>query len=172
MRDSKKILAFCGLVICLLTGFAAFAQTEPDEETLIFLVRHAEKDLTESSADPPLSAQGKARADKLATLLKDAGIQAVYSTATKRTEQTTQPLLQKLGLTIRHYNAAEDGLAAKLVTQSKGKRVLVVSHSNIVPDLLNEYTRSKKYTHSEEYGDLFVIRIIPQKSASVLHLHF
>jgi broad specificity phosphatase PhoE len=165
------------ILSCLFVGLLGFsihgyAQTLPSDETLIFLVRHAEKDLTESTSDPNLSAVGKEQAQKLAALLKDAGIQAIYSTATKRTEQTAQPLLQQLGLSIQHYDAKETKLMETLLKGNTGKRILVVSHSNIVPNLLNDLTQSKKYTYSEDYGDLFVIRVVPKKPASVVHLHF
>ena len=47
----------------------------------VFLVRHADR-LNESE-DSPLSKAGEARAQLLASLLKDAGITAIYVTANR-----------------------------------------------------------------------------------------
>jgi broad specificity phosphatase PhoE len=105
-------------------------------------------------------------------MLKNAGIQAVYSTATKRTEQTAQPLAQLLGLSVQRYEATEADLPAKLATRSQGKRVLVVSHSNLLPKILNAYTQSEKYTVSDDYGDLFLLRLAGRQPASVVRLRF
>ncbi len=157
---------------CLFLILSVSAYAQASDETLIFLVRHAEKDLTESTPDPNLSAEGKAHAQKLQALLKDAGIQVVYSTATKRTEQTAEPLVKQLGLSIKHYDAKDTKFTETLVKENAGKRILVVSHSNVVPDQLNAWTQAKKYAITEDYGDLYVIRILPKKPASVVHLHF
>ncbi|MDJ1499127.1 phosphoglycerate mutase family protein [Xanthocytophaga agilis] len=153
-------------------GINLYAQQVAGKETVIFLVRHAEKDLTESSSDPSLSLEGKKHAEQLAAILKDAGIEAIYSTATKRTEQTALPLLQKLGLSIIHYDAKDSDLAINLAKKGKDKRILVVSHSNVVPKLLNEWTKSKKYTESEDYGDLYIVKISDSQPANVIKLYF
>ena len=70
----------------------------------IFVVRHAERADAAPGAsammdsDPDLSAAGKARAQSLASMLKDAKITAIYTTRYKRTKQTAEPLAAALGL--------------------------------------------------------------------------
>ena len=56
----------------------------------IVIVRHAER--ADASADSPLSADGQARAIRLAQLLRDAGITHIYATELRRTIQTAMPL--------------------------------------------------------------------------------
>lgn len=99
-----------------------------DAPSLLVLVRHAEK--AEAPAqDPPLSAEGEARARALADLLADAGITRIHSTDTRRTLDTARPLARALGVEIEVYNARElEAFASHLVTLSG--RHLVVGHSN------------------------------------------
>src|SRR4029077_14260536 len=72
----------------LLSIFIAFsiASAEP----LVVVVRHAEKAANDPK-DPDLSPTGRARANALARILKDAEIKAVFTTEFKRTQQTAAP---------------------------------------------------------------------------------
>ena len=47
--------------------------------TTVILVRHAEK-ATEPAKDPPLTAEGQARAKALARILGNSGISAIFTT--------------------------------------------------------------------------------------------
>ncbi len=96
--------------------------------SLVVLVRHAEK--AEAPAqDPPLSAEGEARARALADLLADAGITRIHSTDTRRTLDTARPLARALGVEVERYDARElEAFASHLATLPG--RHLVVGHSN------------------------------------------
>jgi phosphohistidine phosphatase SixA len=98
-----------------------------------FLVRHAEKDPA-GGADPALTAAGRERAEKLATLLADQGILRILTTDTRRARETAAPLAARLGLTPERYDHRRlADLAAEL--RSRGERVLVVGHSNTTGEL-------------------------------------
>lgn len=86
------------LACALLAPCLAFA-----EPTFIYLVRHAEKGA--AGQDPALTAQGKARARNIATILQKAGIGSIFSSDTIRTRQTAAPLAQRSGLTVEEYDA-------------------------------------------------------------------
>jgi len=65
----------------------------------VILVRHAELEGA-AMAEPkalPLSEAGEARAKRLASMLKDAGIGAIYVTDFVRTNKTAEPLSRELG---------------------------------------------------------------------------
>ena len=75
---------------------------------MVIVVRHAERadggagastGMTGAPADPLLSAAGEARATKLATMLADSGVKAIFTTEFRRTQDTGKPLAAKLGLT-------------------------------------------------------------------------
>ena len=74
MTERRRATAGSLLAVLLLCVGASFACNDrAEKEWVIFLVRHAEK--VDESADPPLDDSGRARAEKLATLLADAGIE-------------------------------------------------------------------------------------------------
>ncbi|HQS56328.1 MAG TPA: phosphoglycerate mutase family protein, partial [Sediminibacterium sp.] len=104
-------------------------------------MRHAEKDTsvagsTTMQANPPLSAQGKIRAEKLVDVLKPYSIDAIFSTKYNRTRSTAMPIAAKLGVEIQTYDPSKQAELASLLKSWKGKTILVVGHSNTVPGLV------------------------------------
>lgn len=106
----------------------------PAEITTVYIVRHAEK--VDNSANPPLSAAGQARAEELAHVLGDEGIDAVFVTNFTRTQQTGAPVAAVAGVTPEQYQASDtQGVVDTILTNHAGGRVLVVGHSNTVDDI-------------------------------------
>ena len=152
------------IVLALLTPALAAAQ-----QTVIF-VRHAERadggagaqpsppGMTAAPADPLLSAAGEARAAKLATMLADAGITAIYTTEFKRTLDTAKPLAAKLGLKPQVV-AANDTQA--LVTRVKAEQpkgvVLIISHSNRVPDAIKAFGGREVKIADDDYSGIYIL---------------
>jgi broad specificity phosphatase PhoE len=129
--------------------------------TTLFLVRHAEKlDQTDAS---PLTERGQLRAKKLAEFLRDADIQAVYSTDFVRTRETARPLAEARKLTVQTYPAHDAAFAEALRKQHHGQRVLVVGHSNTIPKLVNALAGTNLTNLADsEYDAVFVVTI-PEK---------
>jgi probable phosphoglycerate mutase len=124
------------LFLLLLLGL--FAQpSAAQEETLIFLVRHAERaddGGMEADEDPHLSEAGFARARLLAEMLKDVGLTHVHSSDYIRTRETGGPAAEAARLEIEVYDhRALEGFAARLLATPG--RHLVVGHSNTTPAL-------------------------------------
>lgn len=145
-------------LLFVLFSSVSFAQTT------IFLVRHAEK--VDSSRDPELSLQGKARAVRLMELLYNTGIDQIYSTDYKRTRDTARPLAEKLDLFIESYRPFEEELVTTLKEEMDGKHILVVGHSNTIPDLVNQLIDEKAYQQlaDDAYSNLFVVTFIEGKA--------
>ena len=119
------------LIILIVLGFKTdiTAQNNSDIFT-IYLVRHAEKDLSvDSYTDPPLTPCGKQRAIQLSNFFQDINLEAVYSTNYNRTENTALPTANAKGLKLKGYNAAELENFSEVLLGCK-KDVLVVGHSN------------------------------------------
>jgi phosphohistidine phosphatase SixA len=153
MRSTRLIL-----IAVFLLGLSSHAVAQS-----VFIVRHAEradaatKGGSMMGTDPELSEAGRARAASLATMLKDAGITAIFTTQYKRTKQTAEPLAKALGVTITEVNAKElAGLPEKIRAQAGN--VLVVGHSNTVPETLKGLgIESAPSLGESEYDNLFII---------------
>ena len=135
----------------------------------IFFVRHAEK-ATTGGEDMDLSDAGRARAESLATLLKDAEISAIYTTEFKRTQQTAAPLAKALHLDPATIPAKDQaGLIAKL--RGSSGNVLVVGHGNTIPDLLKTLGITTSVNIADnDYDNLFIVLL--EEKPRMLRLHF
>jgi broad specificity phosphatase PhoE len=123
----------------------------------VFLVRHAEKAQNGDAKDPDLSEAGRARAAALATILKDAGITAIYASEFKRTQQTAEPLARALGLKTTIVPGKEtQALAAKL-KEAQGN-ALVVGHSDTIPEIMKALGLATPPPIADaDYDNLFVL---------------
>ncbi|KCZ60059.1 hypothetical protein HY30_12510 [Hyphomonas chukchiensis] len=154
MRVSRR--AFAGLTVAALVS-AACMSSPPPPETVIYLVRHAEK---QTGDDPSLTEEGRARAEDLALTLQQAGITHIYSTDTARTRQTAAPLAAALGLPVEIYDASDLPAFARQLTAQRGT-FLVVGHSNTTPPLVEELggDPGTEINESSEFDRLYVLHI-------------
>jgi broad specificity phosphatase PhoE len=101
-----------------------------------YVVRHAEK--LSGDPDPGLTPNGMERAIALKKKLANANVKAVYSTNTKRTIATAKPLADHLGLPITIYSQLP-ALVSEIKANHGGQTVLIVGHSNTVPQIVQEF---------------------------------
>jgi phosphohistidine phosphatase SixA len=162
-REMKRVL---GLVLITLTlgacsapngdsGVAATAQaTAAAEQKPVFVVRHLQK---AAGDDPSLTPEGAAAALRLADLLEDDGITAIFATPTRRAMETAQPLANRLGIAVTAYDPRQPETLATAVAAAPGA-VLVVGHSNTVHDLVGRFGGTAPPPLSEEdYGTVWVV---------------
>ena len=146
--------------IALLGMLALYAQPVfADDDTVIYLVRHAEK---LADTDPGLTEQGVARAEALANLLKDAGITQVFSTDYKRTRMTAAPTAIKNKVAVTLYDPrALKAFSEQLTAMAKSAtgNILVVGHSNTTPVVANFLTNGDyPMLNEDQYDHLYVVR--------------
>ena len=96
------------------------------------------------------------------TLCMKAGVDAIFATQYRRTQETAEPLSKRLQVPVR--TAAPDdieGLTKQILTEYKGKIVLVITHSDTIPKLIQELHGSKKLPPIEdnEYDNIFIVSI-------------
>jgi 2,3-bisphosphoglycerate-dependent phosphoglycerate mutase len=128
--------------------------------TVVYLTRHAEKALRgPNDEDPPLSAKGRARAKALAERLKETGIAAIYVTQFRRTQETAAELARLRSLSPQVVPAgATRKLVDEILQHHRGGRVLVVGHSDTLPELIAALGVLTPIVMDERrYGDLFVV---------------
>jgi len=142
---------FLFLVALLVAAIPSQAVLAADT---IFVMRHLQK---AEGNDPPLSPEGAANAKALADLLARSGIKAIFATPTRRDIETAAPLAARLGIKVTSYDAANPGALVSAVAAIPGS-VLVVGHSNTVPDLVARFGGKQPVTLTEQdYGTLFAV---------------
>ncbi len=115
-----------------LSGLYASSLMAADAN-IIYLTRHAEK--LDSGSNPSLSDAGKLRAENIASMLKNAKINTIYSTSYNRTLETAAPLSELISVGVQAYDPFDlTGFAASLKTLNGN--TMVVGHSNTTPELV------------------------------------
>ncbi len=158
-RRIQVVLIYTAIAVGLAWFFESQATT-----TIIF-VRHAEK-ADSPASDPGLSEAGERRVAELTRQLVDAdvvaGVDAVYATAFRRTQETARPIADALDLPVNTYDAADtETVLETILKDHKGEVILVVGHSNTVPVLIANLGASKKVPQiaEEEYDNIYIISI-------------
>ena len=144
------------------------------DAVMIFMVRHAEKD-TAGGSNADLNAVGRGRAMALVSILKKMKIQKVYSTDVPRTKNTAKPLADLRRKAVEIYDPKKHKeLLESILNNQKGKRVLVVGHSNTVPKMLNilRGSEEEKDIPDNEYSRLYIISVKKLGDAKVTLINF
>ncbi|HEU4627396.1 MAG TPA: phosphoglycerate mutase family protein [Steroidobacteraceae bacterium] len=165
------------LLFLLLLG-AAFVAYRAATTTTVVLLRHAEKELV-TIDDPPLSAAGEQRAERLAQMFGDvrgAGrIDGLYVTDTRRAQQTAMPLALRLGEKPTVLPAQEDlgRLTSRVLSEHRGGRALIVGHSNTVPELVRLLSgQTVPAIGDDEYDNIYIVTVPTFGKANVLRLKY
>ncbi len=159
-----KLSMMIAIFLFMLTPIVAMA-----DDTMIIVVRHAEK-ASDDPKDPGLSEQGKIRANKLAEILKHSDLEAVFTTQYKRTQQTGLPAASQAGLALQVRAATRENsktYAAELLKEIRkkyrGKTVLIVGHSNTVPEIVKQMTGIDVAPIDESTFDRFYLITLGKK---------
>ena len=155
------------VLLCIALAACKTHAPAPAPGAMFVLVRHAEK-ATDDPRDPALTPVGMARAQRLADTLRDTSLSAVYATAYQRTQQTAAPTAQSHGLAVTTYDAKQPAseFAALLRQRYPDGSVLVVGHSNTVPDIASALCGCPVEAMPDtEYDRTITVRIAADGSA-------
>ncbi len=182
MRSKAGTLGLASLLFLALSGPNALSA---QEETVVFLVRHAERadDAPKNpgaenptgamtsrmmAEDPPLSEAGRDRANLLAAVLRDAGLTHVHSTDYLRTRETARPTAEALGLELSIYDASDLAAFAEELLSTPGNH-LVVGHSNTTPQLVGALGGAPgPAIESLEYDRLYMVIVRGESTRTIL----
>jgi broad specificity phosphatase PhoE len=145
----------------------------PPQGTTVILIRHAER-LTAppGNNDPHLSPAGKARAKLLLHVLGQANVAAIYTSEFIRTIETAQPLAVALGISPMKPPDAQH-IANDILQNQAGKTVLVVGHTNTVPEVIQLLgDHSSLQIDEDEFDNLFVATVLADNSVRVTRLKY
>lgn len=164
--------SFLLCILLILCTIGVMAQQDLGTRTFI-LLRHAEKENSVSS-DPALTEQGKERARALATMLRDQPIASIYSTTYRRTQGTAGPLAELKKLNVQYYEPVQaSGLLKQLMLGPDKGAIVVVGHSNTIPDLVNTLLGREAVSSisEEDYGLVFIVTLpVSGESGSLVTL--
>lgn len=156
-----------GILILLFFGSCVQIKQQdsnPNSEvSTYYFVRHAEKDRTDAKEqNPHLNANGLKRAENWSKILGNIKFDAVYSTNYLRTVETGQPTADKNNLKIKIYEPHSQKDIDTILKDTKGKTVLIVGHSNTIPDFVNAVIGQKKYEEIDDSnnGNLYIVTFV------------
>jgi broad specificity phosphatase PhoE len=176
------------LIPIWLTGIAAFAVFAlavfaiwvwfAANSTTVIVIRHAEK-ASAGEPDPALSEAGEARADLLVRMFGEARgagqLDAIYTSPSLRNRQTAAPLAARLGI-IPIVAPPDDpkALARRALRENGGKRVMIVGHTNTVPELVALLSGRDDIPKMDEhdYSTMYIVTVPRIGRAIVLRLHY
>ncbi|MFM7396194.1 MAG: SixA phosphatase family protein [Gammaproteobacteria bacterium] len=169
----RKVIATMGIaLIALLPG--SFAAAQVGEPTVLVLVRHAEK-ASDGTRDPSLSTEGIERARRLSNVLRDIGLAAVFVSDTRRARETAAPIVASLGVVAEEYPGRDvAALLDRILKDHAGKTVLVIGHSNTVPEMISTLTAGREAVvlRDDEYDAMFIVTLGNRTSPTVLRLRY
>ena len=145
-------------LICAMLALAGCtrAASPPPPVPNIYVMRHLHT--PKGVPDPDLTAEGQAVAAALAEWIAKDPPNVIFVSNTKRARQTAAPTAARFGVSPTTYNPADTpGLVAQV--QAARGTVLVVGHSNTVPDIVAGLggARPAPLVH-EDFGDIWHIQ--------------
>lgn len=163
------LFAVFGAVI-VFAYFATFSRPL----TTVILVRHAEKKIEPNNEDPDLTPEGVERAQEIARMFGDAGVNAIYATQYKRTQQTVKPLSDRIGVPVSLLNSKQtDELVKQIQTTHRSHTVFIAGHNTTVPAIVSALSGETYPPIPEtEYDNLFIVTIYRFGKAKVTKLKY
>jgi broad specificity phosphatase PhoE len=146
--------------LCTIAAVAGcvFGPALGDCALTVILTRHAER-AQSADDDPPLSVEGKRRAQLLASLLGTASVSAIYATESRRTQETAQPLADLMHLVVQRIDADQTSVLVDAIRKHQNGVVVAVGHSNTVPNIIAALGGPPVQIGEAEFDNLFVVSI-------------
>jgi broad specificity phosphatase PhoE len=163
-RRRSRAFPILGFVFVAI-GLAWFF--EQRATTTVIFVRHADTVAPlAKDADPPLTERGRRRSELLADFLEDvdvvAGVDAIYASKYRRTQETAAPLASRLNLKVEIEDPHNVAMFMRDVRRKhKGEIILIVTDADAIAPLVEELHGSKKLPAfgPEEYDDVYIVSI-------------
>tara|TARA_R110000868_G_scaffold194178_3_gene439516 strand:- start:13784 stop:14311 length:528 start_codon:yes stop_codon:yes gene_type:complete len=155
------ILCFPLVISCINKNKILVTESDDLITSTYYFIRHAEKDRSDSLNDNPhLIEIGKQRAEHWNEIFKNIKFDAVYSTNFNRTKETATPTAIKNKLELTIYDPKTMDIPSFL-NNTRGKTILVVGHSNTIPNFVNKILENDTYNQIDDdnNGNLYIVTI-------------
>ncbi|MCJ8165362.1 histidine phosphatase family protein [Pontibacter sp. E15-1] len=144
--------------------------------TVIYVVRHAEKDVSDpKNEDPGLTPAGVERAEALRATLQGQEVGALYTTKYIRTQNTLKPLAEARQLALEEYEAHDfNSLKEKILEKHRGETVVIAGHSNTVLPIVEAFGANRPVPTilDSSYDFLFKLTVPATGAPTVETSHF
>ena len=145
----------------ILTLFLTLSYIPSEQCSTFYLIRHAEKVRTDKSdKDPKLNEYGMLRAIKWQEYFSDKNISKIYYTNYKRTLETVKPIQESSDIIPIIYSPSDIDYK-NFIMSNKIEVVLIVGHSNTIPDFVNGLISENVYSQIDDLNNsnLYVVNI-------------
>jgi broad specificity phosphatase PhoE len=178
-RHRRPFLAplWVSLLGALLLAGIAWTFLRGVTTTVVVLVSPSPKD-PGTIEDPPLSAEGEARALRLAQMFgataeSGAGLDAVYESDDRRAQQTAAPLAERLHRAPVVFKASEArSAAARILHEHAGGTVLVVASGTAWAQVIRELVGAERAVVTEDPNTLIVMSVPSFGRAHLMRLGY
>ena len=163
------LFALLGAVV-VFGYFSTFARPV----TTVILVRHAEKKVEPNNQDPDLAPEGVERAQEIVRVFGNAGINAIYATQYKRTQQTVMPLSDRTGVAVTVLESSQpEELVQRIQTSLRGQTIFIAGHNNTVPKMASLLSgETFPVIPESEYDNLFIVTVYRFGKAKVVRMKY
>jgi phosphohistidine phosphatase SixA len=171
-------------LLALLFVAVPVVSQEEFKPITVYLVRHSER-ADEPRQDPPLNEKGILRSQELARVLANGNIKAIITSQFLRTKHTAEPLSKKLNVPVtsislslnpanpRQISEQSTAEVTNKILERAGESVLVIGHSNSIPDVIKMLGGDTVPVIDEKkFDDLFVVTVYAKGKARVAQLKF
>jgi broad specificity phosphatase PhoE len=107
-------------------------------------------------------------------MFADAGVNAIYATQFKRTQQTVKPLGDRLGLSATVVEAKNtQELIRQILTVHRGQTVFVAGHNNTAPEIVKALGGGDFPVIPEsEFDNMFIVTVYRFGRAKVVKIKY
>ncbi len=142
--------------------------------TQIYFIRHADKE-SDGSDNPHLSEKGVQRATYWGKFFQYIRFDDIYTTDFHRNIETASLVSKDKGVKIHHYSPLSFDIIEH-VEQNRGKTMLIIGHSNTIPDLINRLVTDVQYDpmSHKNYNLIYKVQVASDGNitSNLFHLEF
>lgn len=130
-----------------------------NQNATYYLIRHAEKVRTApNDQDPNLDIKGMMRAKRWAAYFEPIKIDKIYVTKYVRTKQTASLIAQQKQVSPTRYDP-NTVYSDNFLKETNGKSVLIVGHSNTIPQLVNKLIGEEKFKDMDDADNSTLFKV-------------
>jgi broad specificity phosphatase PhoE len=159
--------------IALVAFACLLASGNVNAQEAVFVIRHAEPELTGYGVDVRLLPEGRERATDWATILRPSGLDLVVTTEFQRSRATGAIIAEALEVPrVEFSKGGSTGIAEFLRENYPEDVILVVGHTSTIPKMLRSFGYRNAFPISmSAYGWLFIVTPLENGPPAVTRLN-